>query len=293
MLTAPKYEEQYQFTKERIVLTSKQIYVPGVRTFGHHKMNKAMHSLGWHYHENSFEISMLAKGTFTFATLDKDYQFSGGDVFISWPNEIHGTNQTPVALGNLYWFQIDVSDTNDFLFLKPKAAEEMIASLNTISHHVVKTDIKQMLPLLEKAFRYSQNPQTAQLAASYLQLFLNLLIIYANEDPTFISADIQAVLDYIHMHIEEEITLEQLAYISCLSISQFKEKFKKQIGSAPRHYINQKKIEHAKMLLDQGLSITETAMLLHFSTSGYFSTVFKKYTLYTPGEYLQKSLQKS
>ena len=288
MISAKNLEDQYEFTQDRIVLTSKQFFIPGVRMFGHHKMNRAMNSLTWHYHENSFEFSMSLKGTFTFSTPEKDYLFSGGDVFVSHPNEIHGTNKTPVALGNLYWFQLEVSDEDNFLFLKPEAARALIISLNSLSHRVIKTDIKQMLPLLENAFRYGQNPKTAQLAAAYLQLFLHLLLIYANEEPAFISADIQVVLDYIHTHITEEIALEHLASISCLSISQFKDKFKKQLGIAPRHYINQRKIEHAKILLNKGLSVTETAMLLHFSTSGYFSTVFKKYTLYTPKEYLEK-----
>ena len=36
------------------------------------------------------------------------------------------------------------------------------------------------------------------------------------------------------------------------------------------------------------MSVTDIAMLLGFTTSSYFSTVFKKYTLYTPTEYLEK-----
>lgn len=82
-------------------------------------------------------------------------------------------------------------------------------------------------------------------------------------------------------HITSEISLEELASIANLSCCQYKQKFKKQLGISPRHYINQQKIENAKILLMEGMSVTDVAMMLGFSTSGYFSTVFKKYTLYT------------
>ena len=289
MLSAEKWDDKYQITKNRTILTEQQFFIPGVRMFGHHKGYNALESLRWHYHENAFEFSIPFKGTFTFSTPEEDYHYSGGEVFISYPNEVHGTNQTPIALGDLYWFQLDVSREDSFLFLKPEAARQLIRDLNHISHHVIKIDAKEALPLIEKAFHYGQTPGTSQLAASYLQLFLHLMIIYAEKTPSAISADIQDALDYIHSHLTSEITLEHLADLAHLSCSQFKQKFKKQLGIAPRLYINQQKIEYSKKLLEEGKSVTEIAMLLHFSTSGYFSTVFKKYTLYQPSEYLKKN----
>ena len=59
------------------------------------------------------------------------------------------------------------------------------------------------------------------------------------------------------------------------------------MGISPRYYINQQKIEYSKMLLQDGMSVTDIAMLLNFNTSSYFSTVFKKYTLFSPLEYLK------
>jgi len=42
------------------------------------------------------------------------------------------------------------------------------------------------------------------------------------------------------------------------------------------------KIEMAKELLKKGKNVTETAMLLSFNSSDYFSFVFKKYTSFCP-----------
>ena len=60
------------------------------------------------------------------------------------------------------------------------------------------------------------------------------------------------------------------------------------IGSYDGDY--QQKIEQAKILLLEKMSITDVAMYLGFTSSSYFSTVFKKFTLYTPSEYIKNSL---
>lgn len=281
----PKWYDHYTIEKNRIMLTESQLGIPGVRMFGHHISYNATESLSWHYHENAFEFSFPSKGTFSFSTVEKNYPFSGGEIFISHPDEIHGTNETPITVGELYWFQLDTSIEKDFLFLNEQAAHDLITKLNRISHHVIRTDSKKMLPILEKAFELAKSKENKYFTASLLQMFLRLVIFYSQKEPISISGDIQASLHFIQEHITAALTLEELSDIAGLSCSQFKQKFKKQLGIAPRHYINQKKIEYAKELLAEGKSVTETAMLLNFTTSNYFSSVFKKYTSYAPTAY--------
>ena len=102
------------------------------------------------------------------------------------------------------------------------------------------------------------------------------------------SPDIRKVYERILADPSQELSLEDLAATAGLSCSQFKQKFKNQLGVSPRHFINAQKVEYAKKLLTEGKSVTETAMFLNFSTSSYFSTVFKKYTMYTPKDYVRK-----
>ena len=134
----------------------------------------------------------------------------------------------------------------------------------------------------------AQRNEEPKFIASYLQLFLYLLIHSANSEKFALSPDIGRTLNYILDNITEELPLEELAALANLSCSQYKQKFKKQLEISPRHFINQQKIEYSKLLLLEGMSVTDIAMLLGFTTSSYFSTVFKKYTLYTPTEYLEK-----
>lgn len=288
MFSAINWHDQYTLTKERIIYTQEQHHVPGVHALARHTMKDSIPSLKWHYHENCFEFTISTKGTFSFSTSTSSYRFSGGDVFISFPNEIHGTNDIPVSVGEIYWFQLDISNPKEFLFMNENTARHMIESLRSLPHHVVQANAEEMRPLIQQAFYLAQRNDEPEFIASYLQLFLHLLIHSANNEKFALSPDIGRTLNYILDNITEELPLEELAALANLSCSQYKQKFKKQLGISPRHFINQQKIEYAKLLLLEGMSVTDIAMLLGFTTSSYFSTVFKKYTLYTPTEYLEK-----
>lgn len=288
MIRTLEWNDQYKNAQGERIFTNEQHHIPGVRTFAYHLRSSATPSLDWHYHKNSFEFSIVTKGRVSFSTQTSSYEISSGDVFISFPNEIHGTDQIPFAVSRLYWFQLDISDENQFLFLHPSAARHMIDQLKNIPHHVVQTKSEETYPLIKTALLLTEQGADPQYVATYLQLFLHILIRDSKNAISRLSPDIDLAISYIQNHITEDISLEELAAVSNLSCSQFKQKFKKQLGISPRHFINQRKIEYAKPLILNGMSVTETAMHLSFTTSSYFSTVFKKYTSYTPQEYKKK-----
>lgn len=290
MISAQKHRDDFLISKDRITLTEEQLHIPGLRMLGHHMIYNVLEPLGWHYHEDSFEFSLSVKGNFVFHTPKKVYPFSRGDAFVSYPNEVHGTDKTPVASGELYWFQLDIGNEDNFLFLEPDSAKELIDQLKRIPNHVIHTEISKMLPLMENAFEAALSGRDCHLVAAYLVLFLHLLLSCVQKESSFISLTMLRVLDYIQANITMEISLEHLASIANLSCSQFKQNFKKELGTSPRHYINQQKVEFSKELLLEGRSITEIAMMLNFSSSNYFSSVFKKYTLRTPTEYVQEQM---
>lgn len=91
---------------------------------------------------------------------------------------------------------------------------------------------------------------------------------------------------YIRKHLNEAIELEKLAEISCLSKDHFIRLFKKELGTTPLQYINQKKIEKAQLLLiTEDLAVKEIAFQLAFEDYSYFNHLFKKITSVTPQEY--------
>ena len=91
---------------------------------------------------------------------------------------------------------------------------------------------------------------------------------------------------YIDANLKEKITLEKLASISGYSVPYFKRAFKKFYKIPPGEYINELKINKAKvMLASKTYTIAEIANECGFSSESYFSHAFKNAVGVSPKQY--------
>lgn len=94
------------------------------------------------------------------------------------------------------------------------------------------------------------------------------------------------VLKYIHDHIYEDISIDTLASLACVTKSHLIRLFSQVCGVSPLQYINQKKIERAQLLLiTDDIQVKELAYKLGFNDHSYFIRTFKKYTNTSPQAY--------
>lgn len=273
---------------ERLVLTFAQTKIPGLRIFGKHTQFKALPALPNHFHKNCFELVYITKGTVTFYIGDEEYLLSGGEVFLVRPDEVHSSGYKPLTICEMYWMQLDICSPTGFLYLSEPMAEYLLECLGEIQSRKIATDatvMRKRMRTVEALLRADEKLQRME-AACQIQLILHQLIVDESNSRNLLSDDIRRVVEYIHEHIEEQLDMELLSKQADLSISWFKQKFKQQIGNTPRAYINSLKVEQAKQLLRQGVSVTDTAMQLGFDTSSYFSVVFKRFSAKTPTEYI-------
>lgn len=99
----------------------------------------------------------------------------------------------------------------------------------------------------------------------------------ASSEEKPIDADtIDQALANIHSHFKEEISSENLCeYLKC-SRSHISHSFKNTTGMSIRQYIVVLRLNHAKNLLENSdASMAEVATASGFSSSDYFSNVFK------------------
>ncbi len=100
---------------------------------------------------------------------------------------------------------------------------------------------------------------------------------------------VSRVLEHIHKNLHRLISIDELAEISFLTKDHLIRIFKKQIGSTPGKYINQKKIEKAKlMIVLENINIQNLAYKLGFDNISYFNRLFKKLTSETPSAYQER-----
>ena len=96
---------------------------------------------------------------------------------------------------------------------------------------------------------------------------------------------------YVKEHYRENISRETIAAAFFLTPEYLAKVYKRQAGHNLKDYINTCRIEMARQLLeDASKSISDISVEVGFDNFSYFSTVFKKYTGITPGEYRKTKL---
>lgn len=94
------------------------------------------------------------------------------------------------------------------------------------------------------------------------------------------------VLIYIEDHIENEMTMEELAKVACQSPSHFHRIFQAIIGETAHKYVRRLRLEKAAgRLLYSEQPITEIALEANYDTPSAFTRVFKQCMGKTPRNY--------
>ena len=96
-------------------------------------------------------------------------------------------------------------------------------------------------------------------------------------------------LEYIHEHLNENISLKTIADAAGLSQFHFARQFKSKMGCPPYQFVLQKRIERAKeLLLRRDLSISAIASDLGFSDQSHLTLHFKRLTGSTPRAFAKR-----
>jgi len=100
-------------------------------------------------------------------------------------------------------------------------------------------------------------------------------------------ARINRVTDYIETHLDEEITLDKMARVSCFSPFHFHRIFSTITRETPNTFIQRKRIEKAALKLrnEENMPISEIAYNCGFGSVAHFSRTFRKYFGLTAKEF--------
>jgi AraC-like DNA-binding protein len=284
-------------TPERSIINFEKFDLDGKVRLGRYSYKHVHGELETHSHDGMMEICYCDKGLQVYEVSGKEYQIRGGDVFITFPNELHGTAQHPEEKGALYWLIIMIPEKDRFLHYDPKESAVFINELMAIpQRHFKGTDA--MKKMLDQLFTLHEEPviqpihklQTLNLISN----FLLAVIEYSQKNIVRLPSDrISEIKAYINNNIYQNLPIELLAKELCMSDSHFKSWFKKEFGMPPVDYILRTRVEEGKKLLQlpDSESVTSIAFKLNFSSSQYFATVFKKYTGVSPAEFKQRSIK--
>jgi AraC family transcriptional regulator len=96
----------------------------------------------------------------------------------------------------------------------------------------------------------------------------------------------QTVVDYIHAHLRNDVSLVDLAGTIHLSPRHFSRLFRKTFGTTPYRYVMDERVNEVKALLaTRQFSILEIVEALGFVDQSHLTNVFRKATGVTPRRY--------
>jgi len=98
---------------------------------------------------------------------------------------------------------------------------------------------------------------------------------------------------YIDNNFDKELNLNFLSHTRLTSKFHLLRLFKRYYGLTPKQYLITKRINEAKKLLKNGVSIAESCYIVGFEAPSSFSTLFKTRTGLTPRAYQKKQLSQS
>jgi AraC family transcriptional regulator len=99
---------------------------------------------------------------------------------------------------------------------------------------------------------------------------------------------LQRIIEYIHEHLQEELSLFELARTAKLSPHYFATAFKASMGISPHRYVIEQRIDRARDLLRRGdKTISEIAYAVGFSSQSHLTVNFRRTMGVTPRKFRQ------
>lgn len=275
----------------RNTFTTGDCVLPGVLMFGRYQYAASQSGLLPHSHRQAIEICFLERGEQTYRVGGLLHRLRGNDQFFTLPGEVHDTANLPQERGILYWLIINLEPSKELLGLSERLASKLKRELCRMptrhfrAHPESAKILGEIHDLLLGGRQRKENPfRELKLQALLLQ-YLTVTIQASRHGAHGIASPLmQRLLRYIDDHLNEPVRVSRLAQAARLSESRCKTRFKREIGVPPAEYWLRKKIEKATMLL-KTRNVTEVAYELGFSSSQYFATVFKRYTLVNPSQF--------
>jgi AraC family transcriptional regulator len=94
------------------------------------------------------------------------------------------------------------------------------------------------------------------------------------------------VQDYIEAHLDDRLSLTELAGVACLSPYHFSRSFKQATGVGPQRYVMQRRLERAKTLMRRSNQpLAFIAQEAGFVDQSHLTSIFRREMGMTPGRY--------
>lgn len=162
------------------------------------------------------------------------------------------------------------------------------------THHNVAT--QNVLNRIVQIYGEDHPDRSAMISLAVSELTIRLLrhqtrdflLSFCQSEPD--KNGLAAALNFIKQHLSEQLNIETLARVACMSRSKFFAEFKQHLGCTPIAFQQQLRLKQASNALKRGENITATCFALGFTNTSHFSRCFKQFYGITPSQYRLRHL---
>ncbi len=247
-----------------------------------------------HLHD-SCEIFMAVSDNIRYHIEGKAYDLKSGDVVITNEKEIHRPATVDDNIYDRKFIQFRPNIFTPFLShdYNPLSIfdnrKRGVGNLFSLS----KTNDKKIENLFDEIENLSSNysPKNQLLVKTkMLELFIILEELYHKQypkenPPKAIDLRITKIIDELDKSYKEPFSLDKLSERHFIDKFYLCRLFKKATGFTLLEYIQSKRIQHAKKLIRQGITITESSRLSGFDDYSNFYKIFKKMVKKSPKKF--------
>ncbi|WP_240420146.1 AraC family transcriptional regulator [Paenibacillus periandrae] len=250
-----------------------------------------------HWHEE-LQITLVTKGKLTIQVNGIDYDLGTGQgIFINKSVlhiVTHLTHDGEYVSFNfpekLLAFYSDSAMEKNYVL---PYTNSFLLSLEIKGNTEWQNQILQILWEMKKEFEMKKNwGWQYEISIKTVQLWLILISnisLSLDESSKYIRLQqerLQLMLSYIHQNFSNNITLNEIADVAHLSVSECTRSFKKSLHMTPYYYLIKYRIKKSCELLNsKEYTITEIARRVGFNHVNHFIQSFKKHRDVTPNEY--------
>lgn len=243
---------------------------------------------------NDYGILVVVRG---FAYISEYRKISADELLVCKPYQKltieHPGGKYPLSL---YWIRLSTELMQEYSTERTDLVASFQVNPEPIAYVRGQSEMLMLIKSLSSQL-VNQSKGTDQYAAEImeegcLKMFIGLVL------RTCILSDLRRVrkggrlaLDevfaYIHTHLTEDLSLEQLEKEFFVSRQHLIRQFKQRTGMSVHQYIVKARLDLCRKYIEQGFSITEVCRKSNFGSYNHFFRAFKQEYGITPKEYYQ------